>query len=385
MRYFPIKVLILCVLLPPLLYIASIQLMERAIHTRYEKELARVMVGDVNPLLEGNISLQDVLKKNIDAFLARRVVVDLGVEINIGVTSSTGGYLYPRGYEYPDSGFNTTGRLALASENYRLLSEGLEHTLEVKINHNTLIANGILAIYVLLAIAVVFSFYRRGIRKSQADELATQQKIDDLADEHNKHLTLLSSLEGQRVGLAAEIDQMKKELDSERQKAMATEDEMVEELMGLEEKISQHVARQNNQLEEIEALKEKIDQYEKEKALRKRQVQKSGDTVRKRFNVLYKNLAIHDKAIEGFANLTDEMQIKAEEIIHQLNDDPKMVPVKRKVFGKKNRETVFEVIFAYKGRLYYRTISGNRVEVLVVGTKLTQNKDLTFLDSVPHE
>lgn len=382
MRHFPIKILILCVLLPPLLYIFSIQLLEIGIQARYEKELGRVMVGDVNPLLEGNVSLQDILKKNINAFLASRVVVDWGVEINVSVASSTGRYLYPRGYEEADSDFSSTNRLALASENYRLLSDGLEHTLKVKINHNTLIANGILAIYVLLSIAVAFSFYRRGIRKSQADELATQQKIDDLADEHNKHLTLLESLEDQREGLASEIDQMKKELDDERQKAMATEDEMVEELMGLEDKIGQHVARQNNQLEEIEALKEKIDQYEKEKALRKRQVQKSGDAVRKRFNVLYKNLAIHDKATEGFVNLTDEMQIKAEEIIHQLNDDPKMVPVKRKVFGKKNRETVFEVIFAYKGRLYYRTITGNRVEVLVIGTKLTQNKDLAFLDKL---
>jgi len=56
------------------------------------------------------------------------------------------------------------------------------------------------------------------------------------------------------------------------------------------------------------------------------------------------------------------------------------VQIKRKVFGKKNRETVFEVIFAYKGRLYFRKISGNRAEVLAIGTKLTQNKDLVFLD-----
>ena len=89
---------------------------------------------------------------------------------------------------------------------------------------------------------------------------------------------------------------------------------------------------------------------------------------------------MHDRAIEGFVELTEEMKIKAEEMVHQLNDDPKMVQIKRKVFGKKNRETVFEVIFAYKGRLYFRNISGNRVEVLVIGTKLTQNKDLAFLD-----
>jgi hypothetical protein len=104
--------------------------------------------------------------------------------------------------------------------------------------------------------------------------------------------------------------------------------------------------------------------------------------VKKRFDALYKNTAIHDRAVAGFFALTEALKIKAEEVIHQLNEDPKQVHIKRKVFGKKNRETVFEVIFAYKGRLYFRNISGGRVEVLVIGTKLTQTKDLTFLDKL---
>ena len=88
---------------------------------------------------------------------------------------------------------------------------------------------------------------------------------------------------------------------------------------------------------------------------------------------------MHDKAIDGFVELIEGMKIKAEEVVHQLNDDPNRVQIKRKVLGKKNRETVFEVIFAYKGRLYFRKNSGNRVEVLAIGTKLTQNKDLVFI------
>jgi hypothetical protein len=76
------------------------------------------------------------------------------------------------------------------------------------------------------------------------------------------------------------------------------------------------------------------------------------------------------------------MKIKAEEVIHQLNHDPQMVTIKRKVFGKKNRETVLEVLFAYKGRLYFRNTHQNRIEVLSIGTKHTQSKDLTFLDKL---
>ena len=382
MRHFPFKILIICVLLPPLLYIYSIQLVEKAIHLRYEKDLAAILIGDVNPLLDGSVRLQDALQKNINAFINSRKLTDWGVEINVTVTSPDGGYLYPHGYEENKPDFDGTDSLAVARENYRLLSEGLERVLEIKIDHNTLIANLILYAYIFFSVAVLFFFYRRGVRKNRADELATRQMIDGLADDHRRQVEQLNALETQRSGLTDRIEQMKKELAEERKKLSATEDEMVEELVALEEKISQHQAEQNQQLQEIDALQEKIGQYEKEKASRQRQVLKAGDAVRKRFNVLYKNLAIHDKAIDGFMNLTEELQIKAEETIHQLNDDPKMVPVKRKVFGKKNRETVFEVIFAYKGRLYYRTISGSRVEVVVIGTKLTQNKDLAFLDKL---
>jgi DNA repair exonuclease SbcCD ATPase subunit len=382
MRHLPLKILILCVLLPPLLYINSLSLLEKVLQIRYEKDLETALIGNVNPLLEGSAELQDVLQRNITVFIGSRKMTALGVKVSVTVTSTSGAYLYPHGYEDSQSEFRETDSLAIASENYRLLSDGLQRTLEVKIDHNALIANFLLSFYVLFSVGILFLVYRRGVEKSRADELATKKMIDELADEHRQHLSHLCTLETQRSELSKKIAQMKKALDDERQKASETEDEMVEELVALEDKISQHLALQNQQSQEIDALQEKIDQYEKEKASRQRQVQKSGDTVRKRFNALYKNIDVHDKAIDGFMNLTEELQIKAEETVHQLNGDPKMVPVKRKVFGKKNRETVFEVIFAYKGRLYYRTKPGRGVEVLVVGTKLTQNKDLAFLDKL---
>ncbi len=382
MRHFPFKILILCVLLPPFLYIYSLQFLERAIQTHCEGDLASRLIGDVTPLLEGTTRLRDVLQKNIHAFIARHKLVNWGVEIDVTITTQNGDYLFPHGYEETRSDFGTVNTFALAQENYRLLSDGMIPSVKVKIAHNTLIANGILFAFVLLSLSVLFLFYRRGARKIRADELAAKKMIKGLADEHQRHLKRLGALENQRSELNEKIEQMKEALAAEREKISAAEDEMVEELVALEEKIDQHEAEQNQRLQEIDVLRNEINRYEREKTSRKRHVIKGGETFKKRFNVLYKNLAVHDKAIRGFINLTEELQIKAEEVIHQLNDDVKMVPVKRKVFGKKNRETVFEVIFAYKGRLYYRTIAGSRIEVLVVGTKLTQNKDLAFLDKL---
>ena len=49
---------------------------------------------------------------------------------------------------------------------------------------------------------------------------------------------------------------------------------------------------------------------------------------------------VNQEALEQWSQiveLTDDMRIKAEEVVHQLNENPEQVPVKRKVFGKKNR------------------------------------------------
>jgi hypothetical protein len=382
MRHFPFKILILCVLLPPLVYIYSIQFLEKAIQARYERDLSVMLVGDIAPLLDGSIRLQDTIRRHVDAFIDGRKLRDWGVEISVTVTAQDGGYLFPRGYEEQRADLAGADSLAIARENYRLLSEGLVKRIDVEIRQDSLLANLILFVCVAIAVAVLFLFYRRGVRKSRQDEQASREIIDELADEHRRRLEQLNALEDQRSGLSEKIALMQNTLADERRKASAAEDEMVEELVALEDKISQHLAHQNRQLQEIDALKEKIGQYEKEKESQQRQILKGSDAARKRFNVLYKKLAIHDRAIDGFLNLTEELQIKAEEVIHQLNDDPKLVQVKRKVFGKKNRETVFEVIFAYKGRLYYRTLTGNRIEVLVIGTKLSQARDLTFLDKL---
>ena len=101
--------------------------------------------------------------------------------------------------------------------------------------------------------------------------------------------------------------------------------------------------------------------------------------MKKRFRVLYKDLAISDRAISGYIDLSEELKLKAEEVIHQLNSEPAAVAIKRKVFGGKGQKTVLEVIFGYKGRLYFRNTKEQRVEVLAIGTKNTQARELEFL------
>lgn len=382
MRNFPFRALILCVLLPPFVYVFSIQLLEKTIQASYGKSLAEVYTGDTRPLFDGSLRLQDAIRENVGAFIASRKLTHWGVRLSVSVKTTDGDYLYPYAYDGSRSEIDSPDSIAIARENFRLLSDGLVKNVEVEIEHNTLISNLILLSCVALSLLVFMAIFRRGIKMIRQEDLARQQIIDNLSDERQKSLGQLQRLEGQRKLLSERVERMKTELEQERRKTTAAEDEMIDELVALEEKISENLALQESQLGEIDALKEKIRQYEKDNEAKTRQRLKGIEAIRKRFNTLYKNTAIHERAIEGFVELTDEMKIKAEEVIHQLNDNPKMVQIKRKVFGKKNRETVFEVIFAYKGRLYFRNIDGNRVEVLVLGTKLTQNRDLAFLDKL---
>jgi hypothetical protein len=102
----------------------------------------------------------------------------------------------------------------------------------------------------------------------------------------------------------------------------------------------------------------------------------------KRFGTLYKNVQFHEKAVQGFHDLQDDMQLKAEETIHTLNEDCGKVPVKRKVFLRKAALSVLESEFAYQGRIYWKRGVNGKVNILVIGTKNTQGKDLAHLETL---
>jgi len=102
----------------------------------------------------------------------------------------------------------------------------------------------------------------------------------------------------------------------------------------------------------------------------------------KRFSILYKNVQFHEKAVQGFQELQEDMQLKAEETILALNEDCSKVPVKRKVFSGKGALGVVESEFAYRGRMYWRRGVNGKAEILAMGTKSTQKRDLAHLETL---
>jgi DNA repair exonuclease SbcCD ATPase subunit len=262
----------------------------------------------------------------------------------------------------------------VASENYKILNDGLVLDVNLQIGQNTWLSNTILIVYIFASLAVLQAFIRKAIRGTEKEEgeqkrlvqglseqlNQTEEKLKEVETREREYMERIASLRSEKEELTRDVDGLLEELESQE--------------AGLKEqkRIKEEMAAQVAQLrEEMERL-----------AQQSRKVKKTVDAARKRFGVLYRNLLFTDRALEGFLALTGEFQLKAEETIHKLNDDESAVAVKRKIFGKGGKMDFLEIPFAYSGRLYYQKDSQARKIIIAIGTKNTQEKDLTYLESI---
>jgi len=377
MRFLSFKILALCILLPPILYITAALVIERNLHDRYAREIEETYIGDPQPLLQGSLPLKQAISKNIDRFLQSKSLVALGVRVDVSVTTQNGQILYPAAFEPADQPPLISDPASVAAENFKLMNEGIVVDVASRFEHNRLLSNGILITSVLLSMLVLFFHYRYAARKAAIEDQEKSLEIDRLRKLETENIQQLEALARERENLQSELEVLKEIFSDEQKRAERNEDDLIEEIESFEQKLARNIAMQDTQQQEIAALKEKIES--REKGRRPTRKARAADTVKKRFHVLYKNLALTDRAISGYLDLNEELKLKAEEVIHQLNSDPAAVAIKRKVFGGKGQKTVLEVIFGYKGRLYFRNTKEQRVEVLAMGTKNTQARELEFL------
>lgn len=379
MRFLSFKILVLCILLPPVLYIVSVHLLEGWLRDRYAGQIEDIYTGDTRPLLDGSVRLEDAVSRNIDRFLKSRVLIPLGVRVNVAVITGQGRILYPAVFRPAQASLLPPDPAQVAAENYTLMNQGLRVNVDVKIRYDSLISGLLLGFFVFCFLLLLYVQYKRAAGRIRRAELEKGREMARLREQEKENAQRLQALVGQRQKLNDEFEHLKGMLATEKSRAERNENEMIDEIVALEEQLKRNLEQQDAQQEEIEQLREKIQQFEKGRRKGDRQKIKAAAAVKKRFNALYKNLSVNDRAISGFVDLSDDLKLKAEELIHQLNEDPALVTVKRKVFGKKGHATVLEVIFGYKGRLYFRNLKDKRVEILAVGTKNTQARELEFL------
>src|SRR3989339_138510 len=385
MKFFPIKVAIVCLLATPILYTITLISSKKYLTGRYSTQIQNILIGDSKPLLDGSLSLEEQIAKNIQRFLKQdRIVKRTGLDLNILVTTSQGKILYPVYSDVNPPIQEINGgedAQILAKKNFELLNNGLDIQIEAKLDHGSFLGNFILFGYFGISFTVFLIFYKIGSSKASLDRKEKMRLITDLQKEDEIHKQILDELKKERQGLFENIKILNAKYQEDRRKASINEEEMFQEIITLEEKFNTFIELKHAKEKEIEELKSKIQTYERRKTPKIRR--NEFDFILKRFSVIYKNIEINRKALAGFLNLDEDQQIKVEEIIYLLDSDPDKVIIKRKVFsGKKSRTTCFEVLFAYNGRLYFEKNENNKIEILTIGTKNTQTKDMEFIHNL---
>lgn len=394
MRHLSFRILFLCIFLPPVLYIFSIQALETLIQKKWTADLEKRLMSNSDVLLEGRISIQDEVKQNIDRYLGRRYVLRLGVIPRIVVKTKTGRRLYPKISQealYPFDSDTSQWHENLpdpleavqaAKENLKIMEEGIVISVAVRIERNTWLANIVLVFYIFVSTFILYRAYRAGVRKTEQLGIRNQQALESAHSELTAAQGRLQNVESKEKEYQKEIEKVQAELAIAGNKVLAIEDEALEEMEALEEKLLENVALREKMEKEVTHLGQELERMESSQKATSKKQDKQIKSSMKRFKTLYKNLKFHARAVEGFLNLQGELQLRAEELIHNMNEDSSRLTVKRKVFSKKGSLPVLESEFAYRGRIYWKRNSDGKAQVLAIGTKKSQTKDLAYLESL---
>lgn len=390
MKHFPFKVVIFCLVITPVLYTGTLAGCRAYLEKKYRLKIENEFIGNSNELLNGSVHIEDRIAKNIQAILNRDSLIRIAkLDLEVQVTEDRGKIIYPTYVgtdEYQEGSLGYYDAQTVADKNFAILNSGLKVHTVLHLDHGSFLANLIFAIYSGISILIFFVFYRRGTKRAKQERDTKNALIQDLKQNLKKnerrHEKLEEDLKRERAELFKNIKQLDKKYQSEQKKAKTNEDEMFNEIIALEDQLNTYIDLKERRDIEINELKSNLEKYERKKSAGKSRRGGDFDFISKRFKTLYKNIEMSRKALDGFIDLTEDQQIKAEETIHQLDRDPGSVIVKRKVFsGKKNKTTCFEILFAYNGRLYFMN-HPNKTEVVVIGTKQTQTRDMEYLHNL---
>jgi len=380
MRNIPYKALILCFLLPPVCYVLTIQGLNRYFYNKEYGALRKIIVQDYDALYEGRFTVEEEVNKNITNYLKKRFISKLGVSINILVKTKSNKIIYPPEAESFTNSFGpkaAVNYVEVATQNYKTLNQGLDLQVDVRVRHNSWMSNGVLVLYSLIALFFLQKAIKKKINETEAraqDSVRLANSLNEQLREAENRLTRIRTKESEYV---EKIDALRKE----KNRLAHDIDDLLEEMEKLERGLEKESDSKRHLEAEAESLRKELEKL-RARAQKSKGKKKKLEITNKRFRVLYKNLSFTDRAIEGYLDLPEEFQLKAEEVINILNIDDRKVQVRRKVFGKGGKMNILEADFLYSGRIYFQKDSNSKVKILAIGTKNTQNRDLAYLESV---
>jgi hypothetical protein len=384
MKNFPFKILFICIFFPPVLYIFTLNGLEIYLQKKADEKISAIIIKNDSELYEGRYSVRDEINRNISGYLADKALLyRLGVNTDIIVKTKGNRVLYPdqlsgekNEYHHNDNGSNETANyMEVAAENYSILNNGLITLTEVRIRQNSWLSNSILVFYIFAALLMLRFFILKSLKYNEEREKEQASTIVKLSERLTSYENELLQIKEKERGYSESIG----ELNREKANLSSDIDGLLTEMERLESGLKAQKELRETREMEIAALKKEIEEIKLKSEKPKKKGRKQ-EIIDKRFRVLYKNLTFTEKAIDGFVDLSDELQLKAEEIIHRINEDDSSINIRRKVFSKGGKINVLEVDFAYSGRIYYQKETKAKSHILAIGTKATQTQDLGYLE-----
>ncbi|PID78177.1 MAG: hypothetical protein CSB21_01750 [Deltaproteobacteria bacterium] len=376
MKTLPAKRLTISFLLPLILYFLTTYFIDTYIQKIYKAKTEAIAVPDIEIIFRGEKNIEEAINSNIKNFIATDFFLKhkfLFIDILI---INNGTIIYPSSYTVNDNFSKNFSQdnyeYETARKNFSRFQNGLKTRVTTTLTFKSKII--IILLNIFLGLILFLTVYKETEEKNEKIIEKEKNKIlQDLA----KYQKETDELKSKEIKLSKKIENLNKNYHDSK----INEEELLEEIISLEEKINSYALLEKDKEEEINDLKENLDKLSQKNNPFGRK--KAYDLLIKRFEILYKNININKKAIDGFKELDDELQLKAEELIKLLDESPDKVIIKRKVFsGKKNKNTSFEVIFAYSGRLYFKRNKENTIEILTIGTKNSQKKDMEYLHNI---
>ncbi len=370
-------------------YLFSVKALERGLDDHFRRQVAAAIRIDPSAG-----SAEEQLERTIDALLLGSAWVHPGgVHVSVLVLGADGHTpLYV-------SGRRTSTPAPAAREPAAPASLPAILDLSVLVPHNALAANAILVADAALLLGLLSALQRALARRERerldaaiearestarrAERIERELELvrDRLADvEPTEALQQeeIESLERERTALRIQLEAIETRERAVRAQATKSVD-LEAERRALEEMLEEAVRDVARRDDEIRELEGKLQHAAKSPASGGGRVREA-EHVGRRLRALYKNLEIDEHAIDDLVALRDlDMQLKAEEALKRLNDEPDTAAVRRKVGGLPPHLSIFELGFAGKGRLYYTRGDVRRHRVLAAGAKNSQKQDLEYL------
>ena len=214
MKYLSFKIFFFSLLLPPVLYIISVQAVEGYLNGEFYDRIEKTYLGDTDLLFDGSLRIQDAISGRIDKLIkTNKWFTFWGVDIDVLITSKER-IIYPAPYivHEPTQTVDAKETMKTARENFAIMNDGLELKVKVEVPYNALLANSMLLMYLIVFGSGLYVYYLSGIKKVALETMAREKEVERLRHAEANNMRRLFALEEERQALTSKIEQIRSDL-----------------------------------------------------------------------------------------------------------------------------------------------------------------------------